>query len=401
MVVLILLQSAYALYRPAPDNDLLFYAATVHQWEGMDSAAIHAASYADIRAFLAPEVYERMISENDYMRAVTADPEALVQQIPFYSVKPLFPAVLLVLDRIGFPVGLGALLIAIVSYAALSLLVFFWFRRHLGPWWSLALAGLLTLSPPFSTLPSLESPDALGALFTVAGLFVLVELRRVDAAMAIYLLAILARPNAVIAETTMAAALVVLGRSSPMSLSPARGAAWIAAGIALVFGLSLLSRNYGVATLFYFAVVEYLPYPAAGPPPLALTEVLRLYAFKLVNLVVSPIPLFAFVGVLAIRVRASTLRMIRSDPIAMIILATFAAIALGWLYYPNEPERILVGGFLSCALLLVVAVARALNGVPDLALDSRAVARSDRLVGAGSIMTSDGSAVAASVVPPG
>jgi len=365
MVVLVVLQSAYAIYRPAPDNDLLFYAATVHQWRGMDPAEIHEASLADIRSFFDPAVYDRMVTENDYMKVVASDPAAMAQQIPFYSVKPLFPALLLVANQLGAPIGTTAILIAIVSYAALSMLVFFWFRRYFGPWWSLALAGLLTVSPPFSTLPKLESPDGLGAFLAVAALFVLIELRRVDAALAILLLAILARPNAVIAEVTLVVALVIVGRRSSIGLSPLRGVAWAGAGMALVLGLSLLSRNYGVGTLFYFAVVEFLPYPAAGAPALPWSEVVRLYAFRLVNLVASPIPLFAFLGVLAIRLRASSVRAIRSDPISMIVVATFAAIALGWLYYPNEPERILVGGFLVTAILLVVAIGISLDVAKD------------------------------------
>src|SRR4051812_6121203 len=62
-VALLTLISVYALYRPAPDTDLIFYAATVHQWQGKDPAAIHEAAYADAEAFLAPDVYARMTAE--------------------------------------------------------------------------------------------------------------------------------------------------------------------------------------------------------------------------------------------------------------------------------------------------------------------------------------------------
>lgn len=68
----------YALYRPGSDTDLIFYAATVHQWEGLDPAANHVASYADAQKLLPPATYNLIISENSYMQTVTADPQALI-----------------------------------------------------------------------------------------------------------------------------------------------------------------------------------------------------------------------------------------------------------------------------------------------------------------------------------
>jgi hypothetical protein len=121
----------YALYRPGTDTDVIFYAATVHQWEGLDPAAIHKAAYDDVQKLLPPATYDRMIAENAYMQTVTADPQALVQQIPFYSVKILYPAMLLVLSHIGIPLGFASVLISALSYGGLAVLLFVWLRRYL------------------------------------------------------------------------------------------------------------------------------------------------------------------------------------------------------------------------------------------------------------------------------
>lgn len=346
----------YALYRPGTDTDVIFYAATVHQWEGLDPAAIHTAAYEDVQKLLPPATYDRMIAENDYMQTVTADPQALVEQIPFYSVKVLYPAMLLVLSHIGIPLGFASVLISALSYGLLAVLLFVWLRRYLSPWSAWLATSLLVLSPPFAVLAATESPDALGLLLATFGLFVILELRRPNLGMAILIATVLARPNAVIAAVAVAGALALLSPSNPVHLSLRRAIAWATGAVAVAAALSVWSHNYGLGTLFYFAVVAYLPYPAAGAPALPLHELLRLYVYKIATLTSTPIPLFVLLGVLGIRARITSVLAIRTDAYCMVVVAMFGAIALGWLTYPNEPERILAPGFLACAVVMAVSI---------------------------------------------
>lgn len=59
-----------------------------------------------------------------YLRAVASDPGALAQQIPFYSVKPLYPGLMHALGAVGVPLGLASVLISSVSFGLLGLLLF-------------------------------------------------------------------------------------------------------------------------------------------------------------------------------------------------------------------------------------------------------------------------------------
>ena len=283
MAVIALGIAGYAIYRPAGNADLIHYIAVVHQWEGVTGAELNAETYADLDALLDDDHFADVtggqgiteLGRDDYLAKIRADPEALRQQLPFYSVKPLYPALMAALDLVGVPLGFGSVLISAAAYAALVLLLFRWVSRHIGEWPAVVLATLIALAAPYWILARLSTPDALALLIGMSGLYVLLEWRRPGLAMAILLVAILARPNAVVAVLAIAVITVLARPEAGIRLAWPRAALAAAAGVALYVGLTVWSGNYGYATLFYHAVVGYLSFPADGAPPLAIGEMAR------------------------------------------------------------------------------------------------------------------------------
>jgi hypothetical protein len=364
MAVIALGIAGYAVYRPAGNADLIEYIAVVHQWEGATGAALNVETYADLDELLDDVRFADIsgtqgiteLGRDAYLAKIKADPEALRQQLPFYSVKPLYPALMAALGVAGVPLGFGSVLISAAAYAALILLLFRWASRHVGEWSAVILATLIALSAPFWILARLSTPDALALLIGMSGLYVLLEWRRPGLALAILLVAILARPNAVVAVLAITAITALARPDAGIRLAWPRAVLAAVAGVGLYLGLTVWSGNYGYATLFYHAVVGYLPFPADGAPPLAIGEIARIYAFRLIGLSTSPVPLFVLLGVLAIRARVDALDGIRSDGPSLAILAMFATMAVTWLTYPNEPERILVAPFLLITIVLACSV---------------------------------------------
>ena len=109
------------------------------------------------------------------------------------------------LGVVGVPLGFGSVLISAAAYAALILLLFRWASRHVGEWSAVVLVTLIALAAPFWILARLSTPDALALLIVMSGLYVLLEWRRPGLALAILLVAVLARPNAVVAVLAIAA----------------------------------------------------------------------------------------------------------------------------------------------------------------------------------------------------
>jgi hypothetical protein len=364
MTVIALAIAGYAIYRPAGNADLIEYIAVVHQWEGATGADLNTDTYTDLDQLLDDQQFADVtgrqgitaLGRDAYLQTIKADPEALRQQLPFYSVKPLYPALMAALGVVGVPLGFGSVLISAAAYAALVLLLFRWASRHVGEWSAVILVSLIALAAPFWILARLSTPDALALLIVMSGLYVLLEWRRPGLALAILVVAILARPNAVVAVLAIAAVAVLARPASGIRIAWPRAAIAAVGGIALYLGLTVWSGNYGYATLFYHAVVGYLPFPADGAPPLSILEVLRIYAFRLLSLSTSPVPLFVLLGAIAMRARVSDLGGIRSDGPSLAILAMYVTMGLTWLSYPNEPERILVAPFLLITIVLVCSV---------------------------------------------
>ena len=81
------------------------------------------------------------------------------------------------------------------------------------------------MSAPFWILARLSTPDALALLIVMSGMYVLLEWRRPGLALAILLVAVLARPNAVVAVLAISA-VAALARPEPGSASRGRGPRW-------------------------------------------------------------------------------------------------------------------------------------------------------------------------------
>jgi len=367
MIAVIVVLGGYSLYRPAGNSDVVEYVATVHMWHGLSGQMLSDATYRDLAAFLTPAQYSDVTggagdpatNRNAYLHALATDPTALAEQIPFYSVKPLYPALMAGLNALGLPLGVASVLISSIAYGLLGLLLFAWFIRHLSPWRAWLVTTLLLVSPPFWVLGQLSSPDAITLLIVAIGAFAFVELRRPWVAIAVLLVAVLARPNVALLALAFVGAAAVATESSRVRIRPSAAVAAGAAAVMLAFALQKLSGNYGLGTLYYHAVVAYLPHPSLGAPAVALGDIVREYVYRTVGLALSPVPLFVLVGVLALFLRLPTANLVgasRRDPAVLAILAALLALIPGWLTYPNEPERILVGSFLVATAVLVISI---------------------------------------------
>jgi hypothetical protein len=371
MAVLLLGLAGYSVYRPAGNADIVDYVSTAHSWQGLSGQALSDAVYGDLRGFLTSAQYDdvtgagdKALGRNVYLHAMATDPVSLAQQIPFYAVKPLYPGLMLALHAVGVPLPLSTVLISAAAFIALGLLLFAWLRRHHGPWLALLFAGLLCVSPPFAVLASLSTPDALGLLLVTGAAFAMVELRRFRMAVVLLVLAVLTRPNAVVFAVALLGAGVVAAPSSGIRIRPVVGVV-VAAGLAaVVLGVSRLVGGYAYTLLFSHTFYGWISYPANGAPPLRLGEVLHLYAFLVAQLPSTLLPLFLLLAAVGLRLRGGRIGELRNDGPALLVVAAVLAAIAGWLAFPSEPDRMLVGSYLAITVVLAASAARRAVLVP-------------------------------------
>ena len=360
-LLMLLILVAYAQIRPVNNWDMLAYVGIARSIEVNDADELHAEVYRLLRRSVPASDVEALTGTSSeattslpFLEATANDPRAFIQQLPFYLVKPAYPLLIAGVSLLGIDPFDASVLIASAAYVAFALLLAAWLRRYHPPLLAYGLATLLVLSPPFSILARLSTPDSLSLLTIVASAYLLVERRRAGIALTVAILSIFVRPNNAVWVILLAAYVAFW---VPSTWRPPR---WVAAGaagaaLAIYGGLTWWAGYYSFPTLFYHALVEYLAYPADFTSPLTLLDYPRQYVHELLAFQYGSALLFLFIasaGALALARVGGPERNLMSG---ILVLALVAAGAQ-WLAYPIEPERILVSQLALIAVVLAVAL---------------------------------------------
>lgn len=128
----------FAFRRPAYNWDMLPYMAIVLKmdkpWLNMEG--IHTLTY-QMASQKVPETDYRLLKEGNYRKKMAANAAAFGEQLPFYSVKPLYVGMIYLLYKTGFSLVSSTMLPSIIAYFFLGLLLFYWMGRYLRPLFAL------------------------------------------------------------------------------------------------------------------------------------------------------------------------------------------------------------------------------------------------------------------------
>jgi len=190
--------ASYAYRYPGNAWDMLGYMGVIASWRTTDASSIHEEAYSAIRS---KPKYAALVGNDatsEFHRDVAHDSVHFVQQLPFYSIKPLYCIAAAGLHRAGFSLPGALLLISLFSFICYALLAWVWLRKYITESWCTVFSGLLILTPPLFQLGRIGTPDALELLLLVSGLYLLLEHSKAAAGCTLFLVAIWVRPDAVV-----------------------------------------------------------------------------------------------------------------------------------------------------------------------------------------------------------
>ena len=101
VLLAVFLAGNLALARPFHNWDTIGYIGVAYRMQGLSGDELHATVFREARAHLPEEDYVRNTTNDAYREAVLADPASLEQQVPFYAVKPMYPALMSALMSLG------------------------------------------------------------------------------------------------------------------------------------------------------------------------------------------------------------------------------------------------------------------------------------------------------------
>ena len=248
------------IWQPMYNRDVIGYIAAAYSWSGDDPQTVHERTYTDVERNTTDKVHAVLIGQTptataDWYRRLAADPQALMQQLPFYQVRPAYLALLLVLGWSGLVTA--SLLLSKVAFLLIGLLVYRWLSCYAVAW----VAALLTVL--FMTLESIlrvaymASPDGLSALVVLAACYLFVEKRMLRTAMAMAALSILTNPDNLLLSVLLCACIMHQRLIPRMHVLLG-----LLAGLGIWFAVRHWSGAYGWPTLFYHNIIGLLAYPA-------------------------------------------------------------------------------------------------------------------------------------------
>jgi hypothetical protein len=244
-ILLLTMIACAAIAWPKCNYDGVFYTALTYRTS--DAKVLHDAGM---------QFYQRQPDDGvgPYREDMLQNPYHFKEQLPFYSVKPLYVFVLTLARRSGIGWRSGAF-ISGVCYLLLGWIVLLWLRKYYSSLATGTLASIMMLNPSLLQITRWTSPDIMAILATVAGTYVILENEMPIRGIMILAVGIWIRPETIIYTGLVVCAVYLNGRLRILGA---------VAFLALALGSYLyITRNgYSYSTLFYHTFIEELTAPA-------------------------------------------------------------------------------------------------------------------------------------------
>jgi len=348
--------------RPLYNWDLVPYVAVALIDAGEPSDGVREKTYAIVKQSVPPEAFEFLSGGSEYKKppynlgpdyryTVAHDSKIFADQLPFYTVKPVYPALIALLYKAGVNPVTASIAISAAAYAAICLLLYIWISRWLNATISLLITALISLNPFLTMLAPLSTPDSLSVFALLLGTFFLIETGFLMAGAIIFVLAILIRPENIIYAFIFLLYLAAARKMALINVSLMLGAA-----VAVYLVDTRLTHNYGRTILFYFNFFDWTVLQNTEKASLTWADYAYIYAKEIAKLFLarnSGFPIFALVGLgaflLKIRLRPW------SDPYFHLVLLAVICMIARTAAFPGEPERALVFPYTLMLLALIQA----------------------------------------------
>jgi hypothetical protein len=166
----------YCFKRPYHNWDMLAYMGVVVKMDHSDINQIHQLVYQQAKADVPAEEFVQLIDPHTaYRNNMSQNSVDFYQQLPFYTVKPLYTGFIFLLHKIGFPLASATVLPSIIGYLLIGLLLFLWLSKYLTPMITWVGALLLMYSTPMINLARLSTPDCLSGFLLLAAMYYILE----------------------------------------------------------------------------------------------------------------------------------------------------------------------------------------------------------------------------------
>jgi hypothetical protein len=347
--------ATYFAQRPSYGWDMLAYMAIALRDSGTPVAQIHDETYRALEASRPPpdeldELKGRGKIDPAFRQTVAADSNSFLEQLPFYSVKPLYPELMAAVHRAGLGLVASGLAVSAAVYFGIGMLLYAWFSRWMAPFVAFGIMALLVLDPLLVLMARNVGPDLLSVFALLAGAYLAIERDRPLASAVAFIASIAIRPENILYAGVFLLYLGWLGKLAPLRLILCLAAAGV-----LYVGVIQSSGNYGWTTLFYYSFINKTAAPADARPHMELIDYARMYIGRIDRIIFGrgELPIFVLIGFGALFLKAR-LDPMRDRYVHLIVIAAVLA-AIRMIVMPTEAYRALLPSYMYVTVAFVLA----------------------------------------------
>jgi hypothetical protein len=340
-----LLLSAWSIKQPQYTWDLLGYIGS--SVDSTDAKVIHHIVFDAIRPVASsPEIQV----DNPYRVDVTANPYHFAEQLPFYSIKPIYVELVKLIHRAGVPFPKSAVAVSAAAYFLLAVLLWQWLGAYINGWALAGVCTLIMLSPNVLALSRWATPDCLATAVAAVGLYLILERNLFYWGSALLLVNVWIRTDALVLAGIVFATLFLIRK-----LDAVQFASLSILALGSYFAINYFSGSYGWAALFYNSFLGGLPAPGEAVLHFSRSAYLhQIVRGSFLWLIYGSFALYVLLGGLAIWLG-------RSVTYSYMIVAVLTARVVSYLLYPNGDQRYTAVLYVLILVSLVMAVCQTLG----------------------------------------
>ncbi len=352
--------AAWAVLKPHYEWDVLGYMASALSFEETDKKSIHTQVYALAHAAMPLQAYTELVSQTPYRRDMYADYDHFAQQIPFYSIRPLYVGAIYLLNKAGVNLARAPGVVSALAYFAIAVVLLLWINNYIAGVNGIGLPLLLILSPPMLMIAREMTPDALSAAVLIAAVYLLAEKRALTGFALLTLASVWIKTDNVIYALILFSYLLVFGKDR-LALSFANFALLVAGAVASCLAIDLAAGNYGWSTVFHHTFVQFITNPAEQRFPVSFSVYLAALRSGLSMAVSGSMMIFLFFGLLAYYLSVQKKILLRGI-YSHLMLILGLSVLIRYLLFPAMLDRFFIAHYMLTAVMLIIAAVPPLGG---------------------------------------
>lgn len=353
-VLCILPACIFAFKKPQYNWDMLPYMAIVIKMDHSNINNIHAITYQTAKANIPIAAYRSLTdSSNAYRKEMFQNPVSFYEQLPFYTIKPLYTGFVYILYKCGLALTQATVLPSIIGYLLSSLLLFFWIKKYL----KLPIAFILSIVTAYSIFmigtAQTSSPDFISAFLLFASFYFIVEKPMILPVCILFLLSIITRADNILLCIVVISFLAFSGKWV-RSISLKYYLIILACLLCCYYGVVASVSSYGWNRSFYPTFFGHLHLDHSYSTTFSLKEYIALlYSKAIIGVISSHLTIFLLLEIFLLKdVTITTLKKLSFNQLFSALLV--GIIFIRFILFPDISDRFYIAFYLFIIIAFVI-----------------------------------------------